>query len=874
MPRPSVAIRLGTEGKATVKADFAEIGEAGTTAAQRMRAAFERDAAAAERAIEKVNRTASRLAAASDETVLSRVNRVTGVAGDSSSAAASAAVYERQFAALDARARALVLAMDPLAAAQDRFNREMLEARQLVDAGALSMERYQQKLAIEQGLLDQATIAQQRHGLAVRGNGMIAVQASQQFQDFFIQVSNGGSILAAGAMQMSQLAYVMQGAEGSAGKFAKFLAGPWGAGVMGATVVLGYLTQGLFANNEASRTAATGADALGRAQSVLGQMFDLTTGKIAHQNQLLILNARLTAINLRAEAQQRRASAEQTFREGTEVSTGSRIAAFLARGSGSAADRRRMVEQGPAHLRQYVDAIRNARTEEARTAAMDRALRGTERYPIEQLTGITADQWRQAIIDMATATQNDAAAGMIDRSLNSGRLDPGVRRSGGGGGSGAGGRSSGGDDELSRARQVLETLRDETAARAAINAQMEAGNLSSVQMRAALADEAQLRPLLKLQAEAQGNEYRSLSDVLGQYREALERAREAETHTEALQAIQSLREANQDARALLNFGGDDAARRLEEARLAAEREADQKGYQFSDREQFVGAHVDQARLQLSQERADLVRRTIEDQQEALQQLRDELSLGGLSSRQRESTLRMLAMERQLNRDLGTEYGEKVRQILAAAQAEEELRRRLEQLRATMDEVRQVGGNIVDEILDVDNWDDWGEAGKRILRELLQEMLTLAAANPLKNMLFGSNLPTINSVLGAVFGGGGTISGLASDSGLLAAASALAPGAFASGTQYSPGGWAWMNENGRELVKLPRGSQVVPAAETRRMMASNDQAPSVNVNYQIDARGADAAAIAQLEARLNEKEQRFAADVIAAFNEARARFVIR
>lgn len=50
--------------------------------------------------------------------------------------------------------------------------------------------------------------------------------------------------------------------------------------------------------------------------------------------------------------------------------------------------------------------------------------------------------------------------------------------------------------------------------------------------------------------------------------------------------------------------------------------------------------------------------------------------------------------------------------------------------------------------------------------------------------------------------------------------------FASGTRFAPGGLAWVGEEGPELVDLPRGSRVYPAAESRRM-ASGD---TYNITY--------------------------------------------
>jgi hypothetical protein len=42
-------------------------------------------------------------------------------------------------------------------------------------------------------------------------------------------------------------------------------------------------------------------------------------------------------------------------------------------------------------------------------------------------------------------------------------------------------------------------------------------------------------------------------------------------------------------------------------------------------------------------------------------------------------------------------------------------------------------------------------------------------------------------------------------------------AFATGTRYAPGGMALVGERGPELINLPRGSQVIPAAQTSNMM---------------------------------------------------------
>ena len=39
-----------------------------------------------------------------------------------------------------------------------------------------------------------------------------------------------------------------------------------------------------------------------------------------------------------------------------------------------------------------------------------------------------------------------------------------------------------------------------------------------------------------------------------------------------------------------------------------------------------------------------------------------------------------------------------------------------------------------------------------------------------------------------------------------------------GTSYAPGGWSWVGEAGRELVRLPRGAEVVPNKKAEEMAA--------------------------------------------------------
>jgi hypothetical protein len=79
--------------------------------------------------------------------------------------------------------------------------------------------------------------------------------------------------------------------------------------------------------------------------------------------------------------------------------------------------------------------------------------------------------------------------------------------------------------------------------------------------------------------------------------------------------------------------------------------------------------------------------------------------------------------------------------------------------ASQQELNRFGGQLIDDVLNPDNWSSWGDMGKRILHELEVELITLAAINPLKNLLNGGTLPTLGGVLGKLGGlfGGGTSS---------------------------------------------------------------------------------------------------------------------
>ena len=52
--------------------------------------------------------------------------------------------------------------------------------------------------------------------------------------------------------------------------------------------------------------------------------------------------------------------------------------------------------------------------------------------------------------------------------------------------------------------------------------------------------------------------------------------------------------------------------------------------------------------------------------------------------------------------------------------------------------------------------------------------------------------------------------------------------FATGTNFAPGGMAWVGERGPELVNLPRGSQVHTNAQSKQMAGRQNRGGDIHV----------------------------------------------
>jgi len=128
----------------------------------------------------------------------------------------------------------------------------------------------------------------------VRKTGGAMAAMAPQAQDLATQVSMGGNVLNAFAIQMGQASTQLVHMEGAAGKVGAFLLGPWGLALTGAALVVGAMSDKLFGNSEASDKAAESMKKFQDRQSDIGSFIDMTTGKLIEQNRVMLINARIT----------------------------------------------------------------------------------------------------------------------------------------------------------------------------------------------------------------------------------------------------------------------------------------------------------------------------------------------------------------------------------------------------------------------------------------------------------------------------------------------------------------------------------------------------------------------------------------------------
>lgn len=844
-----VGIRFGTTGKAQVLADLDSIGRTGDAAFDRIARGARKAANDAGNAVAHAERQMAKLAAAMPGLNPARLDMAAGVRDQiGKSAESSASVFAASYAQMEARARALMLAIDPAAAAQDRFNREMAEARGLVSAGVLSLDQYVQKLRHEKAALDSVVVAHGR-GTASTGSMRQALAgASYQVQDLATQISMGANPINAFVVQGGQLAGQFQSVEGRAGAVARFLMGPWGLALQVGLMAAAPLVAKLW---EASKAADEAKKAADEHRKAVLDLADAQTKAILTAERKQALDVAQINLDLKAAlAARQRVQSELALAQA--LAEQARPQNIFAGGPGGAQS---LVAQ------QYAQRVGELEQQIKANDAEIARLQGGVNAGVARLVGMAADNAATPEGRIRAQYERERSALMRDPELqaNPARLRSKV-------------------DELIRERdRELKAIQQSTQARkqdsetvtASAVAKMLREAIPGVQVTSTtggkhVANSYHYRPggqaIDFVPAGGMGSmtkddvrrifESRGIDVVellgpgdkghsdhfhvawtkgklsLDEFNDAAKRATERQRDLDALvQAFDPATAAAEDYRATLakiaalNPPNADTLKANAWADYAGKR-ADT--FQIDTVEGGRGAYEanDATERKLADDRAKAAEYAADylaDQSDRMALLERERQLIAANDNVRGVELEKLRIALDLRRRFPQIANDDVDAILRGIDAQSAMNDEIARTAAALDEVRLFGMDFAETVLSPDTWEDWGEGGKRVFAMVRNEFLKLALLNPIRNLLNGSSdAPTLGSLFTSVAGLFGGSSGLTPMRQTGEVRNILG---LASGTEYWSGGAALLGEHGPEIASLPIGARVTPAAATRRMIES-------------------------------------------------------
>ena len=321
-------------------------------------------------------------------------------------------------------------AIEKLAAAQVEAEAEIRNSKAQLDAGQISLEQYKRQVLETQASLAifeeehrkaqtelRKSIAATKEATGVTGaqrQGLI--QLTQQLGDVSTMYALGARPAQIFASQIGQTAGAVQLMAGESSMLARFLGGPWGIAVTAAVMVLGPLIGSLFQADAEMKKVALASNGLADAQSVLGQMFDLATGKIKDNTEALRFNALAKALNLRADAEIKEKSSRSVL-DSAQRGDFSKLDA-IKMGLRFAGDDE--VRQTQARIDQLKGLVRGYRSGELSASEVER------RSQSISFDGLSTDRvgFLQALSDDLSAKGSRKTADAIERSLDQNKLDP------------------------------------------------------------------------------------------------------------------------------------------------------------------------------------------------------------------------------------------------------------------------------------------------------------------------------------------------------------------------------------------------------------------------------------------------------------------
>ena len=298
-----VAIRLAVNGGAEARAEFDGLKTSGTTAfvavgdasdkaTQRLSNSLSRAEKDAEAAVKRVAEAQAKIAAVTPQSPVQRTIDATVSSVSGTSARDSAAAFKDLLAAQDAyaaRAEKIRALIDPLWAAQHRFDQELREARVLMEAGALSAEEFAvRERQLQASLEGVAPSLENVHGAQTRmgASGMIMQHVVRSTADSFVAGLPPAMIFGEQIGRVGEAAALSGGA---LGKFGAIMAGPWGlpisAGVALLSVIIPKIYEMATASDEAGKKTLSQADAAKALNNAIDDLTKATSASIRTTRQ-------------------------------------------------------------------------------------------------------------------------------------------------------------------------------------------------------------------------------------------------------------------------------------------------------------------------------------------------------------------------------------------------------------------------------------------------------------------------------------------------------------------------------------------------------------------------------------------------------------
>ncbi|MDP2131962.1 MAG: phage tail length tape measure family protein [Erythrobacter sp.] len=666
-------------------------------------------------------------------------------------------------------------------------------------------------------------------------------QLSFQLNDVATMFALGARPMQIFASQGGQVIQAVQLMTGGTSKMAAFLGGPWGLAITSAVVVLTPFVAKLFEGEQALKAVEFASDKMGEAQGILGSVMDATTGKITAQSQALVVLARAQAAAGRIGALSRRAEAE---RELTDIRRGEiQLDAHFGGGL-------RLVRVGDGTQDVITNFVQGRAGANFSIASLENRLDTggiSEEAFLRAASAITNFEVEGANIkvfeDLQAALNGDGDAARAIFGPQSGRKTRGARET--------------------EPRSEADLAADFASQSVSIERQ-------TLQARLALATNAQDRAdieneILNLDRDQRIAEIEA-SDLGRARKDALI------AQVEALLGVAP----KIDEQGNLILSGN---RGLEGQIIARERAAQiEKDAQSLADERFT-AERDALQLQLGLADTDADRKTI-----ALQLL--EAEDAHLRSRLQSVLLSDAAndVEKQraqialdaLNATAGT------RRAAVGRQNETEVERFLREINATPDQINEALRGIEIDALDAlnDGLTDailgaksLGDAFSRVADQIIADLLRIAIQQtiikPLAGVLFGDG--------GGGGGGGGFLGKLLGGKGPknLLSQSSLFAGEFATGGTIPTGQFGIVGEEGPEIAFAGAGGLGILSNSDSRKALGGGGVTSVSapVNITIDATGADAAAIARLETKLEQMRAELRSTIVSTVQDAKDRRIL-